>query len=155
MAFDSEYRKIPIGKGELLQDGSEVALLAVGRMVGVAKKAAEILKKEGVSVAVANMRFVKPLDEELVARLAGRVKGIVTLEENAVMGGFGSAVMECLQARGLGLVPIRTIGLPDEYIEHGKPQIIREKLGLEPARVVETVRELLNRRSPEALGVVS
>ena len=78
-----------------------------------------------------------------MASLAGKAKVIVTLEENAVKGGFGSAVAESLARQGLTCVPLKILGLPDEYIEHGKPQVIREKLGLEPSGVVDSVREFL------------
>jgi 1-deoxy-D-xylulose-5-phosphate synthase len=134
-----EFHLMKIGKGALLREGKDVALLAVGRMVGVAQKAADLLEAEGIAASVANMRFVKPLDEELLAQLAVKTKAFVTLEENAAEGGFGSAVAEYLEQKGWNDVSLKIIGLPDEFIEHGKPQTIREKYGLDPAGVAETV----------------
>lgn len=134
-----EFHLMKIGKGALLREGKDVALLAVGRMVGVAQKAADLLEAKGISASVANMRFVKPLDEELLAQLAVKTKAFVTLEENAAEGGFGSAVAEYLEQKGWNDVSLKIIGLPDEFIEHGKPQTIREKYGLDPAGVTETV----------------
>jgi 1-deoxy-D-xylulose-5-phosphate synthase len=137
--MEKGFHRLEIGKGLLLCEGGDVALLAVGRMVGVARKAAELLAAQGIKASVANMRFVKPLDEGLVLSLAGKTKALVTLEENAVQGGFGSAVAELLAQKGLLDVPLRLIGLPDEFIEHGKPRLIREKWGLEPAGVTATI----------------
>jgi len=151
--MDQDLRRLEIGKGQLLREGTDVGLLAIGRMVGVARKVADALTSSGVSASVANMRFVKPLDEGLVRELAGRCKVLVTLEENAVQGGFGSAVGEFLERALLGAVPLRVIGLPDEFIEHGNPKVIREKYGLDPQSVADSVLEFLRtaplvRRNP-------
>jgi 1-deoxy-D-xylulose-5-phosphate synthase len=152
VSMDVEFKNLKIGKGVLLRDGTDIGILAIGRMVGVAQTVAERLAELGLSCSVANMRFVKPLDEDLVAVLAKNTKALVTLEENAVQGGFGSAVAETLVAKGLSSVPLKLIGLPDEFIEHGKPQKIREKLGLDAEGVAQTIRSfwdetLLGRRT--------
>jgi 1-deoxy-D-xylulose-5-phosphate synthase len=138
-----------------LEEGKDYALLAVGRMVGVAKAVCALLKKEGLEGTVANMRFVKPLDERLLSQIAGKTKVLLTLEENAVMGGFGSAVLEALQKNGLTDCAVKVLGIPDQYIEHGKPQLQREQCGLEPHQVAEEVRRLLADQSRYVLGVVS
>jgi 1-deoxy-D-xylulose-5-phosphate synthase len=109
-----EMRALPIGKAELRRQGKGIALLAFGSMVGVAEAVAEV-----IDATVVNMRFVKPLDEEWVVRLACSHKRLVTLEENVVAGGAGSAVNECLAARGI-LLPVRNLGLPDRFVEHGE-----------------------------------
>ncbi len=97
VSLEKGFRKIPIGKGEILELGRDYALLAVGRMVGVAKAVALTLKKEGLQGTVANMRFVKPLDEALILSLAHEHKVLLTMEENVLTGGFGSGVLEVLQ----------------------------------------------------------
>jgi 1-deoxy-D-xylulose-5-phosphate synthase len=151
--MDKGFKRLQIGKGELLREGSDVGILAIGRMVGVAIKAAEMLSAKGISASVANMRFAKPLDEGLVVGLVEKTKALVTLEENAAQGGFGSAVSELLALKGLTSIPLKIVGLPDEFIEHGKPQVIRKKWGLEPDGVAATVETFLKtaaqgRRSP-------
>jgi len=153
--IEEGFKKLEIGKGELVQEGKDYALLAVGRMVGVAKIVREALKKEGLEGAVANMRFVKPLDEKLLLSIAAKTKVLVTLEENAVIGGFGSAVLEALQRQGVTDCAVKCLGIPDRFIEHGKPQLQREMCGLEPAQVAETVRKMLKDHQPYMLGVVS
>ncbi len=153
--IEEGFKKLEIGKGELLHEGKHYALLAVGRMVGVAKQAREILKKEGLEGAVANMRFVKPLDERMLLSIASKTKVLLTLEENSVIGGFGSAVLEALQKNGAGDIAVKVLGIPDRYIEHGKPQLQRELCGLEPDQVAETIRKVLKDQQPYMLGVVS
>ncbi len=153
--LDSGFKKLEIGKGVLVEEGKDYALLAVGRMVGVAKAVHALLRKEGLEGTVANMRFVKPLDEKLLSHVAGKTKILLTLEENVVMGGFGSAVLESLQKNGLADCVVKVLGIPDRYIEHGKPQAQREQCGLEPHQVAEEVRRLLADQSRYLLGVVS
>jgi 1-deoxy-D-xylulose-5-phosphate synthase len=154
VTLETGFKKVEIGKGVQLEEGKDYALLAVGRMVGVAKAARALLKKEGLEGTLANMRFVKPLDEKLILSIAKKNKVLVTLEENVIMGGFGSAVLECLQKNGITDCSVKQIGIPDEFIEHGKPQLQREHCGLEPAQVAEEVKKLL-RSQAHRLGVVS
>jgi 1-deoxy-D-xylulose-5-phosphate synthase len=143
VSMDKGFKRLEIGKGEILREGTDVALLAIGRMVGVAKRAADLLSAKGISVSVANMRFVKPLDEALVLHLAGTTKALVTLEENAIQGGFGSAVAEFLAQKTEATIPLKIIGFPDEFIEHGKPQVLREKWGLDAEGVTATISVFL------------
>ncbi len=149
------FRKVEIGKGVTLEEGNDFALLAVGRMVGVAKAARAILKKEGLEGTVVNMRFVKPLDEPLLVATAKKCKVLLTLEENVGMGGFGSAVLEALQKNGITDCVVKMIAIPDQFIEHAKPQLQREQCGLEPPQVAAEVRKLLKGESAYKLGVVS
>jgi 1-deoxy-D-xylulose-5-phosphate synthase len=155
VALEQHFRKLPIGKGEILQSGRHYALLAVGRMVGVAKAAALLLKKEGLEGTVANMRFVKPLDEDLILSLARDHKVMVTMEENVLVGGFGSGVLEVLQRHGVTDCAVRQVAIPDKFIEHASPKIQREMCGLEPAQVAEAVREMLKTQDNIRLGIVS
>ncbi len=155
VAIEPGFKKIEIGKGIVVEEGKQYALLAIGRMVGVAKAARSILKKEGLEGAVVNMRFVKPLDEKLLVSIAQKTKVLLTLEENSVKGGFGSAILEALQKNGITDCAVKIIGIPDRYIEHGKPQLQREQCGLEPSQVAEEVKKMLKDSSPYMLGVVS
>jgi 1-deoxy-D-xylulose-5-phosphate synthase len=141
--MDDRMVSLPIGKGELLRKGTDVAIVAVGVTVWPAMKAAEQLGQEGLSVAVVNARFVKPLDAELITKIAREVRYLVTVEEGAKMGGFGSAVLEALSDAGITHLKTRVIGLPDWYIEQGPQDLLREKYGLTAAGIDETVRELV------------
>jgi 1-deoxy-D-xylulose-5-phosphate synthase len=133
---------IPIGRGELLRRGNDLAILAVGTMVAVAEKAAQMLEERGLSVAVADARFIKPLDEELIIDLARTTRGLLTVEENCVAGGFGSAVLETLARRSLQ-VPVRCLGIPDRFIAQGPLEWLRAELGLHPAGVAAAALNLL------------
>jgi 1-deoxy-D-xylulose-5-phosphate synthase len=132
--LDDELREIPIGASELLRDGRDVAILALGSTVAAALDAAEQLAERGISCAVVDARFVKPLDEDLILQVADRVDALVTVEEHAGAGGFGSAVLELLAARGRR-VPVELIAVPDEFVEHGKQSAIRADLSLDGAGI--------------------
>ncbi|MHB0985682.1 MAG: 1-deoxy-D-xylulose-5-phosphate synthase [Sulfuricella sp.] len=132
-----QMQALPIGRGEIRREGENVALLAFGSMVAPALAAAEELNATAV-----NMRFVKPLDEALVARLARANNLLVTVEENVVMGGAGSAVIECLERMGV-TVPVLQLGLPDRFIEHGDTALLLANCGLDRDGIVGAVREKL------------
>ena len=140
--MDAEPQELPIGKGELLQDGHDLAIVAIGVTVSHAVEAAKRMEEEGLSVAVINARFVKPLDRELILEVAKRVKCLVTVEESSRMGGFGSAVLELLSDEMVCNVPTRCIGLPDWYIEQGPQDLLREKYGLTANGIHEQARRL-------------
>jgi 1-deoxy-D-xylulose-5-phosphate synthase len=129
-----EMAALPVGRGEIRRQGSRVAILAFGTMLKPALDAAEDL-----GATVANMRFVKPLDEELVAQLAGSHRLLVTVEENVVMGGAGSAVAESLQRQGLD-VPLLQLGLPDRFVEHGDTATLLARCGLDRDGIIQAVR---------------
>ena len=137
IAVEKEMKSIEIGRGQLLRRGERVALLAFGSMVGPSLKAAEQLQG-----TVVNMRFVKPLDEKLVVELARTHELLVTIEENAVMGGAGSAVAECLASHGMN-VPLLHLGLPDCYIEQGDPASLLSDCLLDAEGIVYSVRARL------------
>ncbi|TVR60930.1 MAG: 1-deoxy-D-xylulose-5-phosphate synthase [Candidatus Competibacteraceae bacterium] len=130
-----EMRPLPVGKAEIRRHGRGLALLAFGGMVAVAEAVAERL-----DATVVNMRFVKPLDEALVARVAAGHHGLVTLEENAIAGGAGSAVNECLAARGIQ-IPIRNLGLPDYFVEQGERGELLAECGLDVEGVCRQLAE--------------
>jgi 1-deoxy-D-xylulose-5-phosphate synthase len=125
----SEPQILPVGKAEVLCDGSDVAILGLGPMITYARELAERLKRDGVSSAVINPRFIKPIDRDLIAQYARRVAAFVTFEDHVKMGGFGSALLEALQEMGCS-VPVVRIGWPDRFIEHGKIESLRAKYGL-------------------------
>ncbi len=124
-----EPATVPVGKAEVLADGSDVAILGLGPMIALARELGARLEHDGYSAAVINPRFVKPLDRELLAVYAGRVAAFVTFEDHAKMGGFGSAVIEALDEMGFS-VPVVRMGWPDRFIEHGKIDQLRARYGI-------------------------
>jgi len=142
--MDPAPKALPIGKGELLQDGTDVAIVAIGVPVWHAVKAAERLSQEGLSTAVINARFAKPLDQELIVSIAQRVRYVVTVEEGCKMGGFGSAVLETLSEAGVN-VKTKILGLPDWYIEQGPQDLLRERYGLTAEGIYQSVKELVGK----------
>ena len=134
---------LPFGKGESLRTGSDVALLGIGTMANIALKAAEQLSHEGISCEVVNMRFVKPLDGDLLRSVALRIPRLVTLEDNVVIGGFGSAVSEFLASDGISGVRLLSLGIPDRFVDHGTPQELHADLGLDVPGVARSVAAFL------------
>ena len=143
--MDEQPAAVPVGKGELLRDGSDVVIVSIGVTTWPAYKAAERLKEEGISTAVINARFVKPLDRELIVEVAKRVRYLVTVEEGAKMGGFGSAVLEAISDEGLTHLRTKILGLPDWYIEQGPQDLLRERYGLTAEGIYDSVKELLGK----------
>ncbi len=139
----AEYTLLEPGRSEVVRQGTDCAILAVGSMVAPAEEAAAILADEGISAAVVNARYVKPLDRDLVAHLAAETGAIVTVEENVVAGGFGDGVAEALREAGLSNVWLKRLGLPDRFIEHGPQRLLREKVGLAPTGIATAAREIV------------
>ena len=139
------FRSLPVGKGELLREGRDGALLAVGTMVHPALEAAAALAAEGKELAVVNMRFVKPLDRDIVLKLATETGFLVTLEENVLEGGFGTVVLELLEEEGITGVPVIRIGYPDRYVEQGEQKELRAMYGLDAPGIAARIRAALNR----------
>ena len=146
-----EPQVIPVGKAEVLKDGSDVAILGLGPMITLAQELARRLECAGFSVAVINPRFIKPMDREMLASYAGRVAAFVTFEDHVKMGGFGSAVIEALAELG-SAVPVVRIGWPDRFIEHGKVEELRTKHGLTVDAAQAQVLPLLSSRHHSALA---
>lgn len=141
--LDDEIQALPIGKGEVLTTGNDVVILAVGVTVTAALEAAKQLKDESISATVVNCRFVKPLDVELITRLATEIPFMVTVEENVLPGGFGSAVVECLMDAGIIDSRVVRLGIPDTYVEHGSQKILRSKYGVDTPAIVKAVRDMV------------
>jgi 1-deoxy-D-xylulose-5-phosphate synthase len=140
--LDPELKALPLGCAELLRDGDDAAILALGSMVHPALEAAAELAADGLSVAVLNARFVKPLDAERILALARRCGALVTVEEHAALGGFGGAVLELIAASGVA-VPVHCLGVPDRLIEQGDPAELLAALGLDALGIARAVREAL------------
>jgi 1-deoxy-D-xylulose-5-phosphate synthase len=138
----TQPRLVDIGRGEVLREGDRVALLGYGYGVPLALGAADLLERHGLDVTVADARFAKPLDTELVASLAAEHELLVTIEENVLAGGFGAAVGEAmLDGDFAGDARLLRVGLPDRYVTHGKPALLREEVGLTPAAIADRVAE--------------
>lgn len=131
--------QLPIGKGEILRDGEDLAILAIGSVVYPSLAAAEQLASEGIDCAVVNARFAKPLDSELILELASK-KRLLTVEENALAGGFGSAVLELLSEAESVNVKIERLGLPDRFIEHGSQEIFRSLFKLDAEGIARHIK---------------
>jgi 1-deoxy-D-xylulose-5-phosphate synthase len=134
---------IPVGKAETVRTGQDVAIIAIGTMVPQALKAAELLEKEGVLAEVVNMRFIKPLDVKALEEIANRFRCIVTVEENSVVGGFGSAVLEAYAAMGKTNVSVHVHGLIDGYVTQGTPAELLRLTKLDSQGIAETVKAYL------------
>ncbi len=145
--LDSDLKELPIGKGRMVQEGSDVAIFALGKSASAAVTAAEELSKHGISCGVYNPIFVKPLDTELLIEAAQKARRIVTVEENVLAGGFGSAVLEALAEAGLDDVSVHRVGMPDLFVEHGTAADQRHQLQLDAEGIAEQV---LNAFFPEA-----
>ncbi|HEY4744261.1 MAG TPA: 1-deoxy-D-xylulose-5-phosphate synthase [Desulfuromonadaceae bacterium] len=141
--MDGEPKALEIGRGELLAEGGDLCIIAIGSTVQPALQAAETLKGRGIAVGVINARFVKPLDSELILSAAKATGRVITVEENALQGGFGSAVLELLFDSGLHNVRVKRLGIPDRYIEHGSQAQLRRDLGIDAEGIVAAAVEFL------------
>ncbi len=141
--MDAHPHELEVGKAEVLEEGQDCTLIAIGNHVETALKAHRLLARDGIRASVINARFIKPLDEEVIIHFAKQTGHVVTIEENTLLGGFGSGVVELLADRGITQVKVKRFGLPDRFIEHGSQSILRERLGLDARSVVAGVRELL------------
>ncbi|MCZ8512832.1 1-deoxy-D-xylulose-5-phosphate synthase [Paenibacillus filicis] len=148
--MDEIMKPIPIGTWEVLRNGDFAAILAVGPMIPVAMAAAETMGKEGKQVRVINARFIKPMDEAMLLQLAKEELPIITLEEGAQMGGFGSGVMEFYSNQNLLGMRVKTIGVPDYFVEHGSVPEQRQETGLTPERLITELKALIPRKRQRA-----
>ncbi|PIE00553.1 MAG: 1-deoxy-D-xylulose-5-phosphate synthase [Acidobacteria bacterium] len=143
VALDGDLMKFDIGKGELIRPGNDLLLLPVGNRVLPAIQAAKKLEEYGIDAAVINPRFIKPLDQELIAHWAAHCGNIITIEDNAAMGGFGSAVISMLSNRQLFAIKSRILGHPDHFVEHGPQQILWQESGIDSAGITQAALELM------------
>ena len=140
---EQQNAPLPIGKGEVLNKGDDVLILAIGRSVCEAFSAHSNLMEQGISATVVNCRFVKPIDADLIGSLARKIPRIITVEENVLQGGFGSAVLECLIDEGVTGFSLERIGIPDTFVEHGSQDFLRSKYGIDAPAIVNTARRMI------------
>jgi 1-deoxy-D-xylulose-5-phosphate synthase len=143
VTMDTDLHALSIGKGEILRTGNDLAMIAIGSTVTPSLEAAQYLARHSIEATVVNARFVKPIDVELIIDLAVRIKRIITVEENTICGGFGSCVISAIQQADISNVKIRTIGLPDVFVEHGGQNLIRSKYGLDANGIIQKALELV------------
>ncbi len=151
VALDQTFKAIPVGRAELLREGDAAVLLALGTMVQPALEVAAALDAEGVALTVVNARFVKPLDETLIIALVEKCGILITIEENSLQGGFGSAVLELLEERCLSGIRVLRLGYPDSYIPQGEQHELRAMLGLDTAGITESIRNYISQPVSSAL----
>jgi len=143
VSMDWKLDELEIGKGEILRQGDDLAIIAIGNHVHTAMEAAKILEQNDIHATVVNSRFVKPLDSNMIGSIAQKTSGkIITIEENTLIGGFGSAVLESLNDMQIN-ANVTRLGLPDRFIEHGSQKILREKIGLDVNSVVKAAQKLV------------
>lgn len=146
VAIDEDFQLIPEGTWEIITEGQSVAILAVGPMVQLAEKAAERLTKEGLKPFVINARFIKPLDYNMLHQLTKQGLKLITVEEHALAGGFGSAVLEYMNEQDWQHIQVKRLGIPDYFVEHGSVGQQREEVGLTIENIMDQVRDLHSSR---------
>jgi 1-deoxy-D-xylulose-5-phosphate synthase len=144
VATDCSLNTLEIGQGEILAEGGDVVLVAIGLTVYPCIDAARLLNERGIQASVINARFVKPLDSKLILGEALRTGNLVTVEENALQGGFGSAILELLEQERVAGVRVKRLGIPDRFIEHGSQAQLRKDLGLDAAGIASAVQSFLS-----------
>jgi 1-deoxy-D-xylulose-5-phosphate synthase len=152
VSVKDDFTAIEMGSWERIKEGKDLEILAVGSMVYPALEASEKLHKDGINVGMVNARFVKPLDEEMLLSILKRFDKIITIEENALLGGFGSAILEFAEARDINNVLIKRMGIPDKFIQHGPRNKLLNILGLDKDGIVKMVRNVLKLK-PNAIRV--
>ena len=153
--LDETLKALEIGKAEILLEGGDVAIFAIGYTVHPALAAARRLHEEGIDATVVNCRFVKPLDEELLSRVASATGKILTVEENVLMGGFGSAVLEMFEAKGLTGIKVKRLGIRDEFVEHASQAELRHRYGIDEDGILEAARKLAGPAKPALREVLA
>ena len=144
--WQKPFKAIEVGTGKILREGDDLAILSIGPLGIQASKAIDKLEAEGISVAHYDMRFVKPLDTNLLTQIGKRFKTIITIEDGALMGGFGSAVLEWLNDNGFDTRVIR-LGIPDRFIEHGTPQELYRECGIDAEGIYESAKRVTRKKA--------
>ncbi|EAZ81784.1 1-deoxy-D-xylulose-5-phosphate synthase [Algoriphagus machipongonensis] len=139
--WKTPFRKIPLGQGRIIKEGEEIAILTIGHIGNYAVEASEILSKEGLNPAHYDMRFVKPLDEELLHEVFGKFTKVITVEDGCLQGGFGSAVLEWMMDHGYQ-AQVKRLGIPDDVIEHGEQLELHKECGFDPEGIAEAVKSM-------------
>jgi 1-deoxy-D-xylulose-5-phosphate synthase len=139
VSLDTEMHSITIGSAEVLRKGQDLALIAIGSTVQTALNVASEMAKQGIEATVINGRFAKPLDSDIINETAQMIKRIVTIEENVLTGGFGSSIAQLIEQAGISDVRLHSIGISDEFIEHGTQSILRAKYGLDEQGIIKCI----------------
>jgi 1-deoxy-D-xylulose-5-phosphate synthase len=137
VTIDEKFKELLIGKGEVLKSGADLTIIAIGSTVATAMGTAWLLNNKGIDCAIVDARFAKPLDSELILETVSKTKRLVTIEENVLTGGFGSAVLSLLSSMA-GIRALR-IGIPDEFVEHGSQEILRANYSLDAEGVTQRI----------------
>lgn len=145
VCLDEDPAPLDIGKAEIVTQGNDILILAIGRCVSEALKAEQILTERGLGVSVVNCRFVKPIDSALICRLAAEIPRVITIEEHMLHGGFGSAVLECLADAGVHGCLVRRIGIADTFVGHGPQDLLRSKYQIDSIAIIHAAEELLTK----------
>ena len=145
--LDNKIRPLTIGKAEVLESGNDILILAIGRTVNTALEAYAELRTQDINATIVNCRFIKPLDVNTIVSLAHKIPRIITVEENILSGGFGSAVLECLNDSGVRDLSLLRLGIPDTFVEHGPQDLLRSKYGVDTTAIVNSARQLLSHES--------
>jgi 1-deoxy-D-xylulose-5-phosphate synthase len=153
--LDETPTAMEIGKAEILLEGRDVAIFTIGYTVYPALAAAKRLHEEGIDATVVNCRFVKPLDEELLSSVASATGKVLTVEENVLMGGFGSAILEMFEAKGLTGIEVKRLGIRDEFVEHASQAEMRRRYGIDEDGILEAARKLAGPAKPVLREVAS
>ncbi|MFP3898157.1 MAG: 1-deoxy-D-xylulose-5-phosphate synthase [Dehalococcoidia bacterium] len=153
-ALTPELRQLPVGKGEMIKQGNDIAIIGIGSTVMPAVEAAEHLALSGIDAAVINARFARPLDRELIMDAVGRTKKAVIVEENVLSGGFGGAVLEMLEQAGVSEVRVKRLGIPGEFVPHGKQEFLRSLYHLDSLGIARECVDFLARVQAEVEGEV-
>ncbi len=148
--LDKEFKEIPIGTWEILKEGTDAAVLTFGTTIPLAMEAASAMEKEGYSISVINARFIKPMDEEMLLSLLNQNIPLLTIEEAALQGGFGSACLEFASDRGFHHVRIERMGIPDRFIEHGSVDLLLQEIGLTVENAVAKLKSLTKLKQKRA-----
>jgi 1-deoxy-D-xylulose-5-phosphate synthase len=147
----TSLKSIDIGKGEIVKRGDDILIIAIGSTVCPSLRAAERLESVGMHAAVINSRFLKPLDKELLCDWAKRIGKILTVEENVLLGGFGSAVLELFQEEGLFPAQMRRLGIPDLFVEHGSQSLLRARYGIDEEGIFRAAKEMVGEEGASSL----
>lgn len=146
VSLENPPKPLKLGKAEVETKGDDILILALGRCVNDALEAGKKLAEQNVSATIVNCRFVKPLDRELILELAGKTKKILTIEENVLNGGFGSAVLECLCDAGVTGFRLKRLGIDDKFVEHGPQGLLRAEHGIDAPAITKAAVEILERK---------
>ncbi len=148
-------QSLKIGKGEVLREGRDILILAIGSTVYPSLEAAQKLADIGIEAAVMNARFLKPLDADLICHWAQKTSRVLTVEENVLQGGFGSAVLELFQEKGMLSLQVKRLGIPDLFVEHGSQALLRKKYGIDWEGIFKGAEEMLKNKHSELIHFIS